>query len=244
MSGGDRSRRGGRNRPVALVAGGAGDIGAGVVDALTAAGTAVAVLDLEPNPRAALTLRCDLTDPGAVAAAVAAVRAELGEPEQLVCGAGVVHRAAVAQMRPADWQRVVDASLTSAFLVTREVLPAMQRRGGGAIVMLSSGLARKGSASGAHYAAAKSGVEALVRSVALEHARDGIRCNAVAPGPIRTRMTSGNANVDEAAAVAAIPMGRLGEVADVVDPVLFLLGPGAGYVTGQVLHVNGGMFLA
>lgn len=92
-------------------------------------------------------------------------------------------------------------------------------------------------------AAAKAGVEALTKSIALEHAADGIRCNCVAPGPIRTAMTRSNDNVDEEAAVRDIPMGRLGTVEDVVEPVAFLLGDGARYITGQVLQVNGGMVM-
>ncbi len=229
--------------PVAVVTGGAGDIGGGVVTALASEGYAVAVLDLAVNPRADYSVRCDLTDEVAVAAAVQTVEAELGDPELLVCAAGIVGRGAVRELSLPAWNRVVDASLTAAFLVTREVLPAMVRRGGGAIVMLSSGLARKGSARGAPYASAKAGIEALTKSIALEHAADGIRCNAVAPGPVRTTMTDANPNFDEETALAAIPLGRLGEVDEVVAPILFLLGPGASYITGQVVQVNGGMLM-
>ena len=228
---------------VALVAGGAGDIGRGVVDALLASGSKVAVLDLRLNHASSLSLECDVTDGDQIDAALSAIVANLGQPTQVVCATGLVTRGSVADMDPADWRRIVEVSLTSAFLVSRAVLPGMQTAGGGAIVTMSSGLARKGYANGASYAAAKAGVEALTKTIALEHAQDGIRCNCVAPGPVRSTMTRNNLNFDERAATAGIPMGRLGEVADVVAPVMFLLGGGAAYITGQVLQVNGGMLM-
>jgi NAD(P)-dependent dehydrogenase (short-subunit alcohol dehydrogenase family) len=228
---------------VALVVGGAGDIGRGVVEALTAIGLPVAVLDVRPNDDATLSLACDVTDDDQVARAVATATAELGTPTRLVCAAGVVTRGAVVDLEPQTWQRVVDISLTSTFLVARAVLPLMRAAGGGSVVTMSSGLARKGYPHGAPYAAAKAGVEALTKTIALEHAADGIRCNCVAPGPIWTAMTAANENFDQAAATAAIPMGRLGSVAEVVAPVMFLLGDGAAYITGQVLQVNGGMLM-
>ncbi|MDI9897392.1 SDR family NAD(P)-dependent oxidoreductase [Rhodococcus sp. IEGM 1381] len=228
---------------IAVVTGGAGDIGRGVVDALVKQGSKVAVLDLEINARATVSLPCDVTDEAAVTAAVSRIQDELGEPTRLVCSAGLVRRSSVVDMSLAEWSSVMDVSLTSAFLATRALLPGMRSRGDGAIVMLSSGLARKGYSFGAHYAAAKSAIEALARSVALEHAANGIRCNAVAPGPIRTAMTDANVNFDERSAISAIPMGRLGDVGEVVDPIMFLLGAESRYITGQVLQVNGGMFM-
>lgn len=228
---------------VAIVAGGSGDIGHGVVEALLAAGRQVAVLDLRASEAATLSLECDLTDPAQVDDAVSETIARLGPPAELVCAAGIVSRGTVVETDPATWQRVLDVSLTSTYLVTRAVLPAMRAAGGGAIVTMSSGLARKGYPSGSPYAAAKAGVEALTKTIALEHAADGIRCNCVAPGPIETAMTAGNENFDSDLALRAIPMGRIGTVEDVVGPVMFLLGDAAGYVTGQVLQVNGGMLM-
>lgn len=226
-----------------VVAGGAGGIGRGLVDALLADGTEVAVLDLAENAAATMSLPCDVTDQAAVESAVAKAAAALGPPAGLVCAAGVVSESPLAELDPGEWQRVVDVSMTSAFLLTRAVIPAMADDGGGAIVTLSSGFARKGYPLGAHYAAAKSGVEALTKSIALEYASRGIRCNSVAPGPIRTPMIENNPAFDEAARAALIPLGRIGEVADVVGPILFLLSDAARYITGQVLHVNGGMLM-
>jgi NAD(P)-dependent dehydrogenase (short-subunit alcohol dehydrogenase family) len=167
----------------------------------------------------------------------------LGGVSHLVCAAGVVSEHPVTELEPSEWHRVVDISLTGAFLVARSAAPHMAREGGGAIVTTSSGWATKGYPNGAHYAAAKAGVEALTKSLALELAPQGVRANSVAPGPVRTAMILGNPAFDTAGRVAAIPLGRLGEVADVVDPMLFLLGDGARWITGQVLHVNGGMLM-
>jgi NAD(P)-dependent dehydrogenase (short-subunit alcohol dehydrogenase family) len=228
---------------VALVTGGAGGIGRGLVDALLGSGAQVAVLDLAENERATVSLSCDVTDPASVDAAVAKVGAELGHPRKVVCAAGVVSEFPLVELDPQEWHRVVDVSLTSAYLAIRAVLPGMLKNGGGSIVTMSSGWGTKGYPSGAHYAAAKSGVEAFTKSVALEYARRGIRCNAIAPGPVDTAMVRDNPRFDQVERAALIPMGRIGEVADVVDPVMFLLGDGARYITGQVLHVNGGMLM-
>jgi 3-oxoacyl-[acyl-carrier protein] reductase len=226
-----------------LVTGGAGDIGAGVVRALRADGWQVAVLDLRSNPDANLSLLTDVTSADAVTASVSQVVDGLGVPTALVCAAGVVTRSLVAETVPEEWDRVVDVSLTSAFLATRAVLPTMVAAGGGAIVTLSSGLARKGYPYGAAYAAAKAGIEALTKTIALEYVAAGVRANAVAPGPIDTAMTSGNPNFDAGLVLAGIPMGRLGTVEEVVGPVMFLLSDAASYITGHVLHVNGGMLM-
>lgn len=228
---------------VAVVSGGAGGIGRGLVTALTKLGAEVAVLDLAANETAALSVVCDVTDREAVRAAANKIESELGAPAKIVCAAGVVSEVALTDLPEDEWRRVVDASLTSAFLLTQAMLPSMIRAGGGSIVMMSSGWGRKGYPLGAHYAAAKAGVEALTKSIALEYAGRGVRCNAIAPGPVRTTMISNNPTFDEDERAALIPMGRIGEVDDVVAPVLFLLGGGARYITGQVLHVNGGMLM-
>jgi NAD(P)-dependent dehydrogenase (short-subunit alcohol dehydrogenase family) len=229
--------------PVAVVAGGAGGIGRGMVAALSERGYRVASLDLRPNAGAALSIEADLTEEEPVGDAIARVRAELGVPAALVCASGLVSESPFADLPTAEWSRIIDASLTTAFLLCRAVIPVMAAAGHGSVVTMSSGWGRKGYPFGAPYAAAKSGVEALTKSLALEYAANGVRVNAIAPGPIRTAMVSDNPAFDEDAKVAVIPMGRLGEVDDVVLPALFLLGDGARYITGQVVHVNGGLLL-
>lgn len=231
-----------RAAPV-VVSGGAGGIGAAIVRALAAAGVQAASLDLGAGGLAALDVVCDVTDAQAVADAVARVADELGAPGALVCAAGVVSELPLAELEPAEWRRVVDASLTSSFLLARAVAPHLVARGGGPIAMLSTGYATKGMLHGPHYAAAKAGVEALAKSLALELGPAGVRVNAVAPGPVRTAMLDTKPGWDEAAVARAIPLGRIGEPEDVADAVLFLLGERSRYVTGQVLQVNGGMLM-
>ncbi|MFC8667650.1 SDR family NAD(P)-dependent oxidoreductase [Streptomyces sp. NPDC057199] len=227
----------------AVVTGGAGGIGSGIVAALRTQGAQVAALDLRSNPEATLSVECDLTDQAAVDAALAGVVDRLGTPGVLVCASGICSEYPYKSLKPAEWQRVVDASLTATYLVTHAVVPEMAQAGRGAVVTFSSGWATKGYPLGAHYAAAKAGIEALTKSLALEFAASGVRVNSVAPGPITTPMILDRPDFDFAGRAAAIPLGRIGEVSDVVDPVLFLAGDGARYITGQVLHVNGGLLM-
>lgn len=241
----DHERGNGFVGRVAIVTGGSGGIGSSICAALAARGAAVASLSADDADNATLSLRCDITDERRVADAAATVERDLGTPSLLVCAAGVVDEQALTEMSLKGWQRVTDVSLTGTFLAVRHVVPAMIAARRGKIVALSSGYARKGYARGAHYAAAKGGVEALVKSLALEVAADGITVNAVAPGPVDTAM------FDHARArpevmeriTASIPMGRIAQPDDVVGPVLFLLSPASDYVTGQVLHVNGGLLM-
>lgn len=244
----------GRTAGVAIVTGGAGGIGHAIVDALVRRGVRPAVLDLAATAArkghdaagaAVPVLGCDVRDPAAVASAVQTVEETLGPADHLVCAAGVVSEAPLHALAPEEFRRVVEVSLHGTFHALRAVLPRMTARGHGSVVTLSSGWARKGYPQGAHYAAAKAGVEALTKSAALEVASAGVRVNAVAPGPVETPMLTAFADYHSrsAARAGAIPMGRIGAVRDVVDPVLFLLGEGARYITGQVIQVNGGLLM-
>jgi NAD(P)-dependent dehydrogenase (short-subunit alcohol dehydrogenase family) len=235
---------------VAVVTGGAGGIGRAVVAALAGRGVRTAVLDLEVSrgagvPGAELALDCDVRDADAVAEAMARVATGLGPIEYLVCAAGVVSEAPLAELDPAEFRRVVEISLFGSFHAMRAVLPAMAARGQGSVVAMSTGWATKGYPNGGHYAAAKAGVEALVKSAALETAAAGVRVNAVAPGPVETPMLTDFPDYHDRAAdrARAIPMGRVGEVDDVVGPVLFLLGDDSRYMTGQIIQVNGGLLM-
>jgi 3-oxoacyl-[acyl-carrier protein] reductase len=223
----------------AVVAGGAGDLGRPIVAALRTAGLRVAVLDLVAEGEDAFA--CDLTDPGAVETAVAEVADRLGPIGSFVYAAGLQSEHELAALSPEEFRRIVDASLTGCFLCARALAPRLVE--GGAIVAFSSGLGTRGMAQGPHYAAAKAGVVALVKSLALELG-PRVRVNAVAPGPIRSRMVDAmDADRMAGRGLGAIPLGRIGEPEDVVGPVLFLLGSGSAYMTGAVLHVNGGMLM-
>lgn len=231
---------------VAVVSGGHGGIGGAVVKTLQAYGARVAVLDRDDGPGTAdLAVTCDVTDPDAVRAAASTVAEQLGSPSMLVCAAGVVSESAFADLAVAEWQRVVDVCLTGTFLLMQAVLPQMVADRAGSVVALSSGWASKGYPRGAHYASAKAGVEALVKSTALDVAAAGVRVNAVAPGPVLTPFLDYVEDMDawRRDREALIPMGRVADPQDVVGPVLFLLSDESRYVTGQVLHVNGGLLM-
>jgi NAD(P)-dependent dehydrogenase (short-subunit alcohol dehydrogenase family) len=231
---------------VALVTGGAGGIGRAVSAALSAMGVEVGCLDVHPNGDTGVSIACDVTDERAVAAAFDQVERELGPLNLLVCAAGVVSEHAISELPLEQWRRVVDVSLTGTYLAIREAVPRMLAAGGGSIVAYSSGYGRTGYRRGAHYAAAKAGVEALVKSAALELADAGIRVNAIAPGPVATPFVGQVAEDLDAwrsARAEHIPMGRVAEPDDMVGPTLFLLGSDSRYVTGQVMHVNGGLIM-
>jgi NAD(P)-dependent dehydrogenase (short-subunit alcohol dehydrogenase family) len=222
----------------AVVTGGAGGLGRAIVAGLRERGVPVACLDLATNDDATLSVACDVTDPDSVEAAAARVRAELGAVSMLVCGAGVVSTVALEELEPAEWHRILDISLTGSYLACRAFVPGMAA--GGSVVAISSGLGTRGMARGGHYAAAKAGMEALTKSVALEFAPAGVRANALALGPFKTAMLGDHPGVDFSERAKLIPLGRLGDPADVVGPALFLLGDHSRYVTGTVLHVSGG----
>lgn len=228
-----------------MVSGAAGGIGTALCRALRRAGATVAGLDVEPATEADLVFDCRVEDAGAVSDAVKRASAELGPLGFAVAAAGVTSAHPVVELDPGEWSRVVAVSLDGTANLLRAILPHLVTARSGSVVAFSSGYATKGQAGGAHYAAAKGGVEALVKSAALEVAAHGVRVNAVAPGPIETSMLDDVAPSpqDRAARRRAVPMGRLGRPDDVVGPVLFLLGPASAYVTGQVLHVNGGLLM-
>jgi NAD(P)-dependent dehydrogenase (short-subunit alcohol dehydrogenase family) len=231
-----------------VVTGGSRGIGSGIVEALLARGARV--ISISQSGKApdgvVAAIACDVGNPRAMADAFADVRTIVGAGglAHLVCSAGVVSEFPIEELVPAEWQRIVDASLTGTYLAMHHAVPLLKAHGGGSVVAMSSGWARRGYPRGSHYAAAKGGIEAFVRSVALEVAADGVRVNAVSPGPVRTRMLDDLPNFDEAERARIIPLGRIGTVEDVVAPTLFLLGPGSGHITGQVLQVSGGLTLA
>lgn len=240
-----RGLRIGNQLNVGLITGGAGGIGSALVAALESEGWLVAVADLEPDGAGDLALSVDVTDGRGMQAAVARVERELGPLSGVVATAGVVSEHPLEDLDEAEWRRVVDVSLTGTYHLFRATLPAMAARGNGAAVAVSSGYGRAGYRFGGHYAAAKSGIEGLVKSVALEFGPDGVRVNAVAPGPVLTPMVDHIKDLQawQRDRELRIPLGRVATPADIVGPVQFLLGEASRYVTGQVLHVNGGLLM-
>jgi len=242
------------------VLGGCGGIGRALVAHLLAGGARVAVIDLpasiarHPVPRGVQAHAADATDPLAVAEAFARIEASFGGLDGLVTLAGfAAARMPVAATDPSVWDAVVDGNLDSTYLACRAAVPLLERGVEPAIVTISSGLAAKPAPGYGPYAVAKAGVLALTRILAAELA-PAIRVNAVAPSAVDTAFLKGGtgrggdeadapARLDVAAYLKTIPLARLAEADDVVGPILFLLSPAARYVTGQTLHVNGGLLM-
>jgi NAD(P)-dependent dehydrogenase (short-subunit alcohol dehydrogenase family) len=230
-----------------LVTGSSSGIGEALIEHLVAQGARVVALSRSGKSPDGVVARisCDVGRADSVAEAYAEIRDLFGDDglAHVVCSAGVVSEHPLEDLEPEEWHRVVDASLTGTYLTLHHAVPLMKARGKASVVAMSSGWARRGYPRGAHYAAAKGGIEALVRSAALELAPHNIRVNAVSPGPVKTKMLDSLPNFDEAQRAKIIPLGRVGEVEDVVAPTLFLLGDGADHITGQVLQVSGGLTL-
>ncbi len=236
-----------------LVAGGCGGIGRAVVAAGRMAGLRIAVFDLarslaeNPLPRGVQAYALDASQPDSVDSAFAALRRRWRGIDGLVNLVGFAReRVPVAATTPAAWNEVIEGNLRAAFLVCQGALPMMNAAGGGSIVNIASGLALRVLPGFAPYSAAKAGVIALTKALAVENA-PRIRANAVAPAAVDTAFLRGGTgrrrtakHLDVASYIKTIPLGRIARPAEIVGPVMFLLGPAAGYMTGQVLWVNGG----
>lgn len=236
---------------VAVVTGGFRGIGLATAKQLATAGARVAVLDLdEPGKLAAEKelaegrgFICDVCDLEQVRATVEAIEAELGGIDVLVNNAGVTRDNLLVRMKDEEWDLVLNVNLRGTFNMTRVVSKGMIKRRSGSIINLSSVVGVMGNAGQANYASAKAGVIGFTKAVAKELAPRGIRVNAVAPGFIDTQMTAKLPEKAREALLAQIPMGMLGRPEDVATVIRFLAGPAAGYVTGQVIVVDGGMVM-
>jgi 3-oxoacyl-[acyl-carrier protein] reductase len=244
---------------VVVVTGAARGIGAVTAEAFGREGARVAALDIDgagvdrvvaslaARQIEALGRKTDATASADVRAAVEAVLARWGRVDVLVNNAGgFAAMRALEDTDEAEWDAILRSNLTSAFLVCKAVLPVMKRQRAGRIVNLASVVARGGAVRvPAHYAAAKAGVVALTRMLALEVADLGITVNAVAPGTTATdRVLAARTPEETARVAAAIPLGRLGQPAEIAEAILFLASDAASFVTGAVLDVNGGQEMA
>jgi 3-oxoacyl-[acyl-carrier protein] reductase len=240
------------DKKIAIVTGGGGGIGGAVVRRFAREGAKLAVVDIDPE--AAKATASELTAQGSDAIPVVAdvtkrpsvqkmmqnVLDRWSRIDILVNVAGGAERKPVVEMTVADWDYVVDMNLKSAFLCSQAALPAMLKQKYGKIVNISSIYGFTGNATRSSYAAAKAGVAAFTKSLALEVVDDGINVNAVAPGRVTTpRVRNRYSDEAWAAAVAQVPMGRAGTPEEIASAVLFLAADENSYVTGQTIHING-----
>ncbi|HVO15604.1 MAG TPA: 3-oxoacyl-[acyl-carrier-protein] reductase [Alphaproteobacteria bacterium] len=234
----------------ALVTGASGGIGGAVARALHAQGATVALSGTRVEPLEALkaalgdrahVLRCDLGDAAATEKLVPDAEAALGKLDILVNNAGLTRDTLALRMKDEDWQKVIDVNLTAGFRLARAALRGMMKRRWGRIVGITSIVGVTGNPGQANYAASKAGMIGMTKALAAEVASRNITVNCVAPGFIETAMTGALTEAQKAALLGRIPAGRLGAAADVAAAVVYLSSEEAAYVTGQTLHVNGGM---
>lgn len=240
---------------VAVVTGGASGIGAATAELLAGGGARVAVADLDAKRAQAvadeiggLAVEVDVADAEWVRSAMAQVQQTLGDVDVLVNGAGWDRFAFFVDTKPDDWDQVLAINLRGTMACTHAVLPMMHSRRRGVIVNVASEAGVGGTVAGAAYAAAKAGVIGFTKAIAKESAHYGVRCNAVAPGPIETPLLNGAVQRSgqlgarlKQAMIDATVLGRSGAAAEVAASIAYLASADASYVTGQTLAVNGGI---
>lgn len=234
----------------ALVTGASGGIGGAIAQALHGAGATVAISGTREGPLEALAaelgervhvLPCNLSDAAAVDALPKRAIEAMGGVDILVNNAGITRDQLFMRMSDEEWQSVIDVNLTAAMRLCRGVLRPMMKARWGRIINIGSVVGSTGNAGQVNYAASKAGLVGLTKSIAYEVASRGITANAVAPGFIETAMTQSLNDDQKDKLNAQIPMSRMGQPAEIAAAVLYLASPEAGYTTGTVLHVNGGM---
>ncbi len=241
---------------VALVTGASRGIGAATAMRLAQDGFDVAVTyaerkqdalrilnAIETSGRRGIAVQADVSRVEDARRMVAETVGGLGRLDVLVNNAGVYQRAFFDETSPQDWDRRLAINLSSCFYAAKAAVPEMRKAGGGRIIGVTSQLAYRGTTHGADYVAAKAGIIGLTKALALELAKDHILVNAVAPGSIETDILAGDTPEDRARRVRTIPLGRVGQADEVAAAIAFLASPDAAYITGQVLHVNGGSLL-
>ena len=235
-----------------LISGGDRGIGAATAQAFYAAGYRVAVL-YHQNAEAATRLekalpgctvvQCDVASRASCELAFHTVEQALGHVDVLVCNAGIAQQKLFTDITPEEWQRMLDVNLSGAFHLCQLALPGMIHRKAGRILTVSSMWGQTGGSCEVHYSAAKAGLIGLTKALAKEEGPSGVTVNCVAPGVIDTDMMAAFTAEDKAALAEETPVGRLGSAAEVAALLVYLAGENAGYITGQVFGVNGGLVI-
>ena len=238
---------------IALVTGASRGIGAAIADELARQGATVfgtatseagaAAIGARLSPQGGAGRVLDVSQAGAGDALVEAIAAGSGPVSILVNNAGITRDQLLLRMKDEDWQAILDTNLSSVFRLSRAVLRGMLKARRGRIISIASVIGLTGNAGQSNYAAAKAGIIGFTKSLAREVGSRGITANVVAPGFIETDMTRALPEATRSAMLGDIALGRLGSPADIAHAVAFLAGPGAAYVTGETLHVNGGMYM-
>ena len=235
-----------------LISGGDRGIGAAAARAFYAAGYRVAVLyhsnadaaaALEKQLPGVLAVQCDVASRASCELAFRTVEQALGRVDVLVSNAGIAQQKLFTDITPEEWQRMLDVNLSGAFHLCQLALPGMIRRKAGRILTVSSMWGQTGGSCEVHYSAAKAGLIGLTKALAKEEGPSGITVNCVAPGVIDTDMMAAFTAEDKAALAEETPVGRLGTAEEVAKLLVFLAGEDAGYITGQVFGVNGGLVI-
>jgi len=235
---------------IALITGASGGLGGAIARALHAQGATVALSGTRHDALEALSAElkvrtlvapCDLSNAESVEALVPAAESALGSIDILVNNAGVTRDSLAMRMRDADWHAVLAIDLTAPFRLSRAALRGMVKRRYGRIINISSIVGVKGNPGQSNYAAAKAGLIGMSKALAAEVASRGITVNCVAPGFIASPMTESLNDKQRESILASVPIGRLGAGSDIGSAVVYLASAEASYVTGQTLHVNGGM---
>ena len=238
---------------IALVTGASRGIGAAIADTLAARGATVIGTATSESGAQAIGERLaahggqgrvlDVAEAGQVEALVEAIGKEIGPLSILVNNAGITRDGLLMRMSDEDWQAILDTNLTSVYRSSKAAMRGMMKARKGRIINIASVLGVPGNAGQTNYAAAKAAIIAFSKSLAKEIGSRGVTVNVVAPGFIETDMTAALPEEVKKGLVGQIALARLGQAADIASAVAFLAGPGAGYITGETIHVNGGMYM-
>lgn len=237
---------------VALVTGASRGIGRAVAELLAGRGAKVIGTATTESGAEAISqylgpngkgLALNVTDPTSIESVLKSIRTEFGDIDILINNAGITRDNLLMKMKDEEWQAILDTNLTSVFRLSKAVIRAMMKKRSGRIITIGSVVGTMGNAGQVNYAAAKAGLIGFSKSLAREVASRGITVNVVAPGFIETDMTRALTEEQRSGILAQVPANRLGEAREIASAVAFLASDEAGYITGETLHVNGGMYM-